>query len=369
MGFQIKRIACRIVDHDLRTDRIILSAAGRHDCSRYLLIAVYDEDGTIGYGEAATTAIWSGETAETSRHLVEKYFAPALTDATLDHPCESIPILDSIIHGHPFTKAAIETALWDLWAKELKKPVAALINDRPPVRSIPTRISIGAYAVDKTVAIARECWEAGVRTLKFKTGLPDTQDADRLQAVRDILGPEAVFTVDYNGAFDDTDTAVRAIESILPFDLALVEQPTHRDRLSLLAAVRQQVDVPVMADEAVFTSQDLEEALSLDAFDILSVYPGKNGGFSRSIEMVRKAQKAGKVCAIGSNLETDLGQAAMATLAASMSAFPIEQLACDLGSAFYYLNSSVQNPTKWDDGCYTLPQGDGFGVEPVGAVD
>src|SRR6185312_7148185 len=109
----------------------------------------------------------------------------------------------------------------------------------------------------------------------------------------------------------------------LPFDLALAEQPTPRDRISLLADVRRRVPVPILADEAVFTPADLDEALDLDAFDILSIYPGKNGGFTHSLAMARKAQAAGKPCAIGSNLETDLGQAAMIGLASSLSAFPV----------------------------------------------
>src|SRR5205085_3304505 len=98
------------------------------------------------------------------------------------------------------------------------------------------------------------------------------------------------------------------------------------------------------ADEAIFTPGHLEEALDLDAFDILSIYPGKNGGFSHSLAMARKAQAAGKVCAIGSNLETDLGQAAMACLASSLSAFPVERYACDLMGALLYEASYVTPP-------------------------
>src|SRR5262249_11971007 len=154
-------------------------------------------------------------------------------------------------------------------------------------------------------------------------------DPARLKAVRERLGPEPVFTIDANGAHATADEAVAAIEALLPYNLALAEQPTPRDRIGLLAEVRRRVPVPILADAAISSPGHLEEALDLDAFDIPSIYPGKNGGFSLSLAMVRKAHQAGKACAVGSNLETDLGQAAMICLAASLTAFPVDRFACD----------------------------------------
>jgi muconate cycloisomerase len=119
-----------------------------------------------------------------------------------------------------------------------------------------------------------------------------------------------------------------------------------------------------MADEAVFTPDDLREALDLEAFDILSIYPGKNGGFTHSLAMARLAQQAGKPCAIGSNLETDLGQAPHVCLAASLSAFPVDELACDLMGSLFYAQSAVTPPIALKHGRVALPTGPGFGVTP-----
>src|SRR5581483_3711859 len=169
-----------------------------------------------------------------------------------------------------------------------------------PVEWIPTRVSIGAYPPDQPPRLPAESWGRGARTLKFKTGVPGLDDVARLRAVRERLGPAPVFTIDANGAYATAGEAVAAIESLLPFGLALAEQPTPRDRIGLLAEVRRRVPVPILADEAVFTPGHLDEALELEAFDILSIYPGKNGGFSHSLAMARKAHAAGKACAIGS---------------------------------------------------------------------
>jgi len=131
-----------------------------------------------------------------------------------------------------------------------------------------------------------------------------------------------------------------------------------------LAEVRRRINPPVMADESVFTPDDLDEALALDAFDVLSIYPGKNGGFTHSLAMVAKTQAAGKLCAIGSNLETDLGQAPHVCLAASLSAFQVERYACDLMGSLFYAESAVTPPVTFDRGRVWLPRGLGFGVAP-----
>jgi L-alanine-DL-glutamate epimerase-like enolase superfamily enzyme len=369
VSLTIRKIEAQIVDHPVRQDGAILSSLGRHEASRYVTVTITGDDGKRGFGEATTAPVWSGETAETSKWLLDNHLGPRLTGRTIGHPAEAVDLMDRSLHGNPFTKAAVDIALWDLWGRSRGVSVASLIADREPVEWIPTRVSIGCYPPEETVRLAVEFWERGVRTLKFKTGVPGIDDVARLKAVRDRLGPGPIFTIDANGAYATADEAVAAIEALLPFDLALAEQPTPRDRIGLLAQVKRRVPVPILADEAIFTPGHLDEALDLDAFDILSIYPGKNGGFSHSLAMARKAMAAGKSCAIGSNLETDLGQAAMVCLASSLSAFPVDRLACDLMGALFYETSSVTPPIVFRDGRVKAPNGPGFGVEPHPARD
>lgn len=364
MNFRVQRIEARIVDHPVRSEGAIISFLGRHEASRYVTVIVTGDNGLRGFGEAATAPVWSGETAETAKQLVDSVIAPLVVGARFGHPAEALTVIDRHLSANSFAKAAVDVALWDLWARSQETSVSTLIADRKPIDRIPTRASIGVYPPEETVRWAVEFWERGVRTLKFKTGKPGLDDVARLRAVRQRLGPEPIFTIDANGAHATVDEAVGAIEALLPFNLALAEQPTPRDRIGLLAEVRRRVPVPIMADEAVFTPGQLEEALDRDAFDVLSIYPGKNGGFTHSLAMARRAHDAGKACAIGSNLETDFGQAAMACLAGSLSAFPVERYACDLMAALFYESSYVTPPLRFDAGLVEVPRGAGFGVQP-----
>jgi len=367
MSFRIAAIETCIVDHPIISSRMVVSPAGRHDTSRFLTIAMTDADGVRGYGEAATTVQWSGETAETGQCLVRELFAPLLVGNSFDHPCEVLALLDGAAFGNSFTKSALDCAAWDIWARRQNASASQLFGDRTPLRSLPTRSSVGCYDVDKTVQISTEFWDAGIRTLKFKVGLPRFDDAARLRAVREALGDEPVFTVDANGAYGTLQEAVNAIEALQPFNVAVFEQPTPRDRIALLSEVKRRVSTPIMADECVFSRDDLREVLDCDACDVVSLYPGKNGGLSHSIEMAKLALQYGKPCAVGSNLETDLGQAAMIAMAASLSAFPAEQMICDLPAVLFYENSSILAPLKFIDGTIEVPTGSGLGVEPVTA--
>lgn len=364
MTICIREIETRIVDHCVRSDGAIVSSLGRHEASRYLVVTVRNGDGLCGYGEATTAPIWSGEAAETAQWMIDHLFGRLFTGGHFDHPSEAANLMDRHVHGNSFGKAALDIALWDLWAKAQDRTVASLIADREPVKSVPTRVTIGAYPADKTVELAKEFWNAGVRTLKFKTSVPGVNDVARLRAVREVLGDEPIFTIDDNGAHATADAAADAINKLEPFNIALAEQPTRRDRLSLLAEVRRRTSVPIMADEGVFTPDELDEALDLEAIDVLSIYPGKNGGFTHSLRMAQRAQSAGIVCAIGSNLETDLGQAPNVCLAASLSAFPVDHFACDLMGALFYKQSSVEPAIIFERGRVKLPTGIGFGVTP-----
>lgn len=364
MGFAVRTLTARVVDHPVRQDGAIITVLGRHNASRYVTVTLDGSDGLRGYGEAATAPTWSGETADTAKVLIESVLAPLAVGPTFDHPADLLARLDRELHANPFAKSAIDCAAWDLWAKGQGVSVSQLVADRDPVEWVPTRVSIGCYPPEETVRLAVEFWNRGVRTLKFKTGVPGIDDAARLRAVRDRLGPDPVFTIDANGGYATADIAVKAIEELLPFNLAVVEQPTPRDRIGLLAAVKKRIPVPVLADEAVFTPGHLAEALDQDAFDLLSIYPGKNGGFTHSLAMAKAVRAAGKQCTIGSNLETDLGQAAMLCLASSLSAFPVERYACDLMAALFYADSSTTPAIDYRDGKVRLPTGAGFGVVP-----
>ncbi len=91
-----------------------------------------------------------------------------------------------------------------------------------------------------------------------------------------------------------------------------------------------------MADESVFTLADAWNVLRAHAADVVSIYPGKNGGIAASIEIAHVAQAAGVPCHVGSNLELGIGSAAMLHLACAVLNIDSETYPADILGPHYH---------------------------------
>jgi O-succinylbenzoate synthase len=200
---------------------------------------------------------------------------------------------------------------------------------------------------------AAEGVRAGYSCFKLKVGLPD--DADRVAAVREAIGPWPALRVDANGAWSP-DEAVAAIEQLGPYDLQLVEQPCQT--LDEMAVVRSQVDVPIAADESVATPEDVRSAAAAGACDIVNVKLAPSGGFNAAREALREADAHGLGAFLSSTLDGPWGISAALQLAAAERV----QLACGLATLELFdaaLALALPPPT---DGLLVVPQGPGLGL-------
>ena len=108
--------------------------------------------------------------------------------------------------------------------------------------------------------------------------------------------------------------------------------------------------------------QDALDAIRHDACDVISIYPGKNGGILRSLEIAQLAATAGLRCTIGSNLEMDLGTAAMLELAIAAPALATD-IDHDAIGPLYYARHFTAPQIQYVSGCAIVPEGAGLGVE------
>jgi L-alanine-DL-glutamate epimerase-like enolase superfamily enzyme len=183
-----------------------------------------------------------------------------------------------------------------------------------------------------------------------------------LRQVREAVGDEVRLTVDANGGWS-VNEAIRAAPQLEEYGVLFVEQPVPRGDLEGLARVRQQIRLPVMADESVFTVQDAQRCLELKAADIISIYPGKNGGLWNSLTIAAMAEAAGVNCAIGSNLEWDLGSAAMAHLSVAVPNICVERYGADIIGPVFHVEHATSPALSQISGWVTVPEGPGLGLE------
>ncbi|MGH3316208.1 MAG: o-succinylbenzoate synthase [Nocardioidaceae bacterium] len=228
----------------------------------------------------------------------------------------------------PWLRAALEAA-YDGWPAPLR--------DRVPVNC-----TVPAVGPERAAEIVRT--SHGCRTAKVKVAEPGQtldDDAERLEAVRDVLGPDGRVRVDANGAWD-VDEAVVAIRRLDRFALEYVEQPCAS--VEELAQVRRRVDVPIAADESIRRAEDPLRVAALDAADVAVLKVQPLGGVRACLDI---AERIAMPVVVSSALETSVGIAAGVALAAALPALPY---ACGLATVQLLERDVVDDPLLPVDG-------------------
>jgi muconate cycloisomerase len=357
---KISRIETVPVNVPLRPGWTTKTAGGVHVRSPYVIVRIHTDQGLIGLGEATLAARWSGETSPGCIAAIHGLIAPALVGQDPTQITRLRGILERVIRFNPFTKAALEMALWDIVGKARGVPVYELLGgDVHP--SIPTKMVVGAFDVPTAVALAQRFLDGGARCLKVKVGLDPQADLQRVRAVRKAAGPEIPIGIDANQGWSRT-TARRMLAVLADCQLLFAEQPIAAEDIDGLAELCRTTSIPIMADESVFTPRDAWRLTAARAADILSVYPGKHGGLAATAEIAHLASAAGIACSIGSNLELGIGTAAMLHVAAALPAIDSVTYPADLLGPLFHEADLLAEPLDLSFAAANPPSGPGLGV-------
>jgi len=345
----------------VRPEFFITSSAGKHAVSRYVIVAIHSDEGAVGWGEATVVPLWSGESQGGADALIRDYFSGLLMGKDPEDFESILREMDALVWENHFTKAAIEMALLDMLGKKKKLPVHELLGGARNPKQIPIKFSIGLREPEDAARIAAQKVAEGFTALKIKVGPDPEKDLLRARLVREAA-PNVKFNVDANGGWSVED-AIREIPRYAPFNLEYVEQPTPRWDIEAMAQVRQATGVRIMADESVFSIWQAEQVFQKKAADLLSIYPGKNGGMLKSQKICKLAEAAGVGCHLGSNLEWDIGTSAMCHLTAASANVQISHYPVDILGPLYYAVHPKKRPIRFESGHVFLPEGPGLGLE------
>jgi L-alanine-DL-glutamate epimerase-like enolase superfamily enzyme len=300
-------------------------------------------DGIEGLGEAAPSARY-GEDADSVLRAIG-ILAPLLGG----DPSRREEILDRIEavgpRGHA-ARAAIDIALHDWIGRKEGIPLWRAFG-ADPARAPLTSMSIGIDEVEIMQDKIREA--AAFRVLKVKVGLSDARLI--LEGVRRVT--DKPLYVDANEAWTDPKRAVETIRWMEGMGVALVEQPLPASDLDGAKYVRDRVDMPMIADEAVLTVDDIDPLAQ--AYDGINVKVQKAGGLRMARRMIDRARSLGMKVMIGCMIETSIGITAAAHLS------PLADYA-DLDGNLLIGDDPFRG-ARVSDGRLILPDGPGLGIE------
>jgi L-alanine-DL-glutamate epimerase-like enolase superfamily enzyme len=359
---KITRIETFPVSIPLKPERRMVSALGEYNVSQYVLVRVSTDAGIDGAGEATVLPRWSGETVWGAQALIDRVLAPRLIGWDPTDIDGVADLMDEAAEDNWFAKSALEMACWDICGKDFGKPVYVLLGGPARSTAVRCRFSMGAYDADTATRRARELIAAGFDTIKVKVGTEVARDIERVRAVRKAIGPGPALVIDANCGYD-SQTAIDMAREIEDCDVVLFEQPTPRGDFEALAEVRRAIRPQVMADDICFDFADAVECIRHRACDVISVYPGKNGGLAKSKRIVDYAGLHGVACTIGSNLELDIASAAMCHLVVACRNINVEKYPGDIMGPDYHAVSVVKEPLEIRGPLISITDRPGLGID------
>jgi L-Ala-D/L-Glu epimerase len=346
----------------LKPERRMISALGKHDVSNFVLVRIRTDAGIEGVGEATVTPNWSGETPESAQALIQHYLAPVLIGCDPRDIAEIDRRMTVVSFYNWFAKAAVEMACWDIAGRAVGKPVYDLLGGPCRPLTIRNRFSIGAYAPEVAAQRAIERVAVGFDTIKVKTGTDPAVDVARVRAVHKAIGPNIALMIDANGGWT-LDQAIWSLQQLSDIELTLVEQPLQRGDYRGLKELKAKTGCKILADESCFDEIEARELLEQQACDVLSLYPGKNGGIARMQRIAALAAEYHVPCSIGSNLEWDVGAAAMLHAIIASPNMQVDRYPGDCLGPFYHEVSIAKTPLTITGPFSSLSTRPGLGID------
>lgn len=286
------------------------------DSAENTVVLVHTDDGLTGFGEAPPTKAITGEDNESIRAAINEYIIPALTGQDMSDMDVLQQKLHGAVSGNNSAKAAVDMALYDLYTRQLGKPLYQYLGEYR--NKVETDITISINEPEEMEADAAAAAEQGFSALKLKVGIDAGKDVQRVKCIRNAVGKDMKIRLDANQGWE-VDEAIRTIRTLedLDLDIELVEQPVKARDFAGLKKVKDNVNTIIMADESMFTAQDARELLEMQAADLLNIKLMKCGGIYKALQIVEIAEEYGVECMLGSMVESKISLTAAAHLAAA----------------------------------------------------
>jgi o-succinylbenzoate synthase len=281
-----------------------------------VVVKMVADNGYIGYGGAAPTAVITGDTEGSITGAIESVIAKQLLGLEIENIEEIMRRLNGCMIKNTSAKAAVDMAAYDLLGQMYQAPLYKLWGGFR--RTLTTDITISVDEPEQMALDSVEAVRLGYDTLKIKVGKNSFQDIERMRAIRRAIGPDINLRIDANQGWNPKE-AVRILRGMEDegLNIELVEQPVVAYDLEGLKHVTDNVSILVMADESVFSPLDALKILQMRAADLLNIKLMKTGGIYNALKICALAETYGVECMMGCMLESKISVTAAVYLAAA----------------------------------------------------
>lgn len=267
------------------------------------IIEAVDDNGLSGFGECVSgeDPLYSEEFMDASLIAIKKYFGPLVIHNEISHPDEVWELFKPFKRNN-MSKAAIEGAVWDLYAKQQQEPLAEVIGGSKS--EVDVGVSLGLEDTDESLlGKIGEKVEEGYKRIKVK--IKPGRDVEMVRKIRENFG-DIPLMVDANSAYTLDD--IEVLKGLDAFDLMMIEQPLAAGDLIDHAKLQKQISTPVCLDESIDSYEAAAGAIELGSCEIINVKVGRVGGITQSKKIHDLAQKHNIPLWCGGMLEAGVGR-------------------------------------------------------------
>ena len=242
----MKIVEVIIYEVEMRMKTPFTTSLGTMQNKRFLVLEVKDESGVVGWGEgvAFEEPSYTEETLKTSLHMLEDFLIPKLLGVELTHPDDVYELFRSIRRNN-MAKAAIEGAVWDIYAQQTNQSLAEAIGGTQ--EKIEVGVSIGLQTTDEQlIQKIQQALDQGYKRIKVK--IKPGKDIELLRTIRRVF-PKVPLMADANSSYTLQD--IKLLKQLDEFDLMMIEQPLAYDDIVDHAMLQKQMKTPICLDESI----------------------------------------------------------------------------------------------------------------------
>lgn len=253
-------------------------ASGRGKLTvRHVFVHVHTDEGITGIGV--------GRSAQN----LELFRQALIGQDPLCHERLAYTMYHKVSRGYQHVEAisAVDIALWDLKAKAAGLPLYRLLGGMRP--SVACYMAGGYYAEGKTIADLQKEMERyqswGVNAVKMKVGgLSPREDAQRVRAVREVLGDSAKLMMDAGGAwkYNEALEFARRVEEYFPYFL---EEPCANTDIEGFKRLYAHTTVPLAAGESAVWKYGERDLIDSGALSFVQPDATLSGGVTEFLKI------------------------------------------------------------------------------------
>ena len=319
-----------------------------------IIVEIYTDTGNIGFGEAPPTGVITGDTIGSIIGAIEDHIKKSIIGMDIENFETVIQKLNKCIVKNTSAKAAVDIALYDLYGQLYKAPLYKLLGGFR--KEITTDITISVNEPEEMVKDSMDAIKRGYKTLKIKVG------KDSKKAIRQAIGYDAQLRIDANQGWKPKE-AVKVLREMedAGLNIEFVEQPVIAQDIDGLKFVTDNVSIPVLADESIFSPMDALNVLERRAADLINIKLMKTGGIYNALKICSLAEIHGIECMIGCMLEAKVSVTAAVHLACAKSIIT----KIDLDGPVLCSEDPINGGAVFNESKITLTDKPGLGIESI----